>query len=480
MITGRLCRMVLLGLVPMAAFAETAYLDVNLVPGRDELDRRYHYSTESVPDAQGVHSIPVLDDAGALVVTLENLGPLIKNGSLTGAQHVVAGNMYLVGRMIAGIGEGYTGRAVMRDDAGFILHEVPYVDGKRDGTEQAFFEDGAQRKVTHYDDGQKVLTDRLWDGDGQLRRETERQADGTFVRERERTSDGTLHQETVPYDIPRHGPGLQQTTWELGEVQTFVAAGVSDPDQGFTRGADHPYKLLKTERGGTIIDRSETINGTYTGLHVMSRSYDDLRMQAHMVKGKRHGPYLETKGGRVLSQGSYDKGERIGSWMETTSDGEVVRETYIKAGVLSGARTVHAAQGGQLRLREIYTDGLLDGAYVRFDETGQRLSSGTYMHGKKTGQWSEADDAAGSWRGAYEDDKRQGRWVRHNADGYVIEIATMSNGELNGPHYRFARDGALELFENWKNGVRQGARVVYEDGKPLDPHVQDRQLNTQN
>ncbi|MEG3765885.1 hypothetical protein [Alteromonas sp. 14N.309.X.WAT.G.H12] len=448
---------------PIAAYAATEYLDVNLSPTKNEINYRYHYESDVEPDNDGVYTLPVYDEAGELIVTLQSTNPVIARGTFTGTQVAEERKLGLLSRVLYRLGDGFTGRAVMRSKDGYLQEEVPYVNGKREGVAKQYYDNGALNAVTHYKQNKEVLTTKRWSRNGVLVRETQRTENGKFIEEREWTTEGMLRQETIPIDIDGYPSGLKETTWELGEVKTFIAAGVHDPHRGFYRSANLPYKLVKREgiEDGKLISLEEV---NHYGKEGRQRLYHEgFSIIENMTNGKRDGMYSEGDEGNEAIKGRYKNGLKIGQWRDTNSNGDIILETYSNAGTLDGVRTVQNRNTQALIVKEHYVDGKKHGEYASFDSDGTKATFGMYNQGKKDGDWVEKDGNR-IWHGTYKHDHKVGRWLGYNPQGYVVFDLHYKNGKLNGPQYAFADNGALTLFEERKNGARDGKRIVYEDG----------------
>ncbi|MBU2978561.1 hypothetical protein [Alteromonas sp. C1M14] len=448
---------------PMVAFSATEYLDVNLSPTKNEINYRYHYESDVQPNDDGVYTLPVFDEAGELIVTFQSTKPVIARGTFTGTQVAEERKLGLLSRVLYHLGDGFNGRAEMRNKKGYLQEEVPYINGKRDGVAKQYYDNGALNATTHYKQNKEVLTTKRWSRDGVLVRETQRTENGEFVKEREWTTEGVLRQETVPIDIDGYPSGLQETTWELGEVKTFIAAGVRDPHRGFYPTANLPYILVKRERKeeGQLISLKEV---NHYGKEGQQRLYHEgFSIIENMSDGKRNGMYSEGDEGNEAIKGMYKNGVKVGQWRDTNSDGDIILETYSNSGNLDGVRTVQNRDTQALIVTEHYVDGTKHGEYAAFDSDGNKETFGMYNQGKKDGAWVEKDGNR-IWHGTYQQGHKVERWLGYNLQGYRIFDLHYKNGKLDGPQYAFADNGALTLFEERKNGARDGKRLVYENG----------------
>ncbi|AXR05410.1 toxin-antitoxin system YwqK family antitoxin [Salinimonas sediminis] len=448
------------GYAPLS-YAGKAYLDVNLRPTTVEVNRTYYYSTDIKPDANGVYTIAVYDQRDKLIVTLQSTTLTIGRGTLTGTQLAAYRQLGLLSRIVYAFGEGYTGQMVMRSPQGYLLERVPYVDGKQQGAHVEFYENGALQAFTPYAANKKVSTARRWSRAGQLVQETKRTAQGEFISQSEWTVEGRLRQQTVPVAIPGYAPGLKETTWQNDRTVTFIAAAISDPDNGFVPNARHPYKLVKKVRDGHVFELVEE-NG-YGNNGEQRLMYEDWSIVKHMKDGKQDGLYREQSGGKVTNQGHYRNGVKVGDWQETNGDDRVIYATYTQRGQLNGPRKVYDASSNTLLIEEVYLNGKLHGKYEEHAATGELIARGHYQQARKEGAWIEPE-RDNRWQGHYDMGKKTGAWTRVNGRGYTTANLHYAAGKLQGKQYLFADNGALTLFEHYQHGKRHGQRVTYENG----------------
>lgn len=452
------------GLLPTLALSETQYLDVNLSPTQVEINRRYHYQSDVEPNNSGVYILPVYNDAGELIVTFQSTQPVIARGTFTGTQVAEERKLGLLSRVLYSIGDGFNGLAEERYTSGYLREKATYVDGKKDGVNTQYYENGAIKALTHYHQNKEVGVTRRWNRHGVLVRETRRTPEGVFINEREWNSQGELRQETIPIEIEGYPDGLKETTWELGEITTFIASGVRDPSRGFVRGANFAYKLVKRERAkdGELLSLQKVNDYGRNGEQRLY--YEGFSIIENMVDGKRNGVYREGDLGNEVIQGRYKNGIKVGKWQDTNSNGDIIIETYSHSGELTGIRTVQQAKTSKFIVKEHYKEGQKHGQYIHFNSEGKKDTYGVYNEGVKTGEWVESDNGV-TWSGTYKEGKKTGRWRKYSSDGYVVLDLRYNAGKLEGPQYLFADNGALTLFEQRKEGLRHGKRITYENGK---------------
>jgi antitoxin component YwqK of YwqJK toxin-antitoxin module len=138
-------------------------------------------------------------------------------------------------------------------------------------------------------------------------------------------------------------------------------------------------------------------------------------------------------------------------------------DTSIVAGILSdvgidkvepevyyywyGHEQINANQGG-------YSGHLLDGEYLEYGPSGKLLLKGTYVKGKRTGQWISWYKA-GAIRETreYEDGLLEGRTIRYSPDGRIIYSADCRHHILHGEMTTVLNDTLYMI--KYKKGIEK-------------------------
>ena len=130
-------------------------------------------------------------------------------------------------------------------------------------------------------------------------------------------------------------------------------------------------ELRKTTVNGQLLVLEHYSHGTRNGL--IERYNDDLtlRDKGMLVMGVKDGPWFEwgsKYGSGVQSQGTYNKGVRVGRWLTLSSDGyELTRSFYDDTGQLDGVR-YEMELNGALSTVEHYAHGKLDGKQTTYQD----------------------------------------------------------------------------------------------------------------
>ncbi len=131
----------------------------------------------------------------------------------------------------------------------------------------------------------------------------------------------------------------------------------------------------------------------------------------------RHGSYTSySRGGRLLTAGSYHQGQQEGAWTWYFATGQVEEEGVFAGGVKQGRR-------------------------VRYYENGQIRQEGTYLNGKETGDWvTYYENGQVEEQATYRDGRRDGTVLEFYPDGRKRYEATFSGGKLEAPEIRHGEE----------------------------------------
>lgn len=338
------------------------------------------------------------------------------------------------------------------DRDGNLTMQGAYDMGKPVGPHIEFWPSGARRSLRHFDDGREVGLSRRWSREGVLTREAEYSDAGDFLRER-RWKDDTLILVREPVQVDGHGWGEKLTEYEGNFTETDIRA--------------EGYRLTTRHLKDELIDRSEVIDGQMQGLYISTDPIQGDVTRFTYVDNQPDGLFTRTWNGRVLDRGMYDQGKRVGEWRREETTPFVELETYDSQGRLDGEQRTLGLDG-KVRVRVTYAAGTLDGPYESFGPGGEILEVGQYDMGQKTGPWQEiSGNLEDLHSGSYAEDKRDGRWTITGADGHPADVLHYDMGEEDGLHYIFARDGAVDEVQAWRDGVRDGYTTYYQDGRPV-------------
>jgi antitoxin component YwqK of YwqJK toxin-antitoxin module len=104
-----------------------------------------------------------------------------------------------------------------------------------------------------------------------------------------------------------------------------------------------------------------------------------------------------------------------------------------------------------------YSDGLLDGAWLRRSATGAVVETGTYAAGLKSGHWQMMSEG-GTLLGEYDMNAGTGTELFWLDDGSLYSERALKAGVPHGGERVYAPDGTLLHSAQWKNGKLDGPR----------------------
>lgn len=172
-----------------------------------------------------------------------------------------------------------------------------------------------------------------------------------------------------------------------------------------------------------------------------------------------HGPYSAWHDNGVLKlTGSFDRGLRIGLWIEYDEAGqEVVASTY-RGDVLEGPYRGKTTDGG--RAEGAYKAGKRDGAWRLFDKVGAKSAEGTFKNGLRHGRWTYFYEDGSRSEGPFVDDVRTGRWTAFGPNGQRRAEGPVVNGRRQGPWLEFDDQGVLVAKGPYVDDARSGRWVI--------------------
>lgn len=248
-------------------------------------------------------------------------------------------------------------------DNGYKKGEILYVDGVPEGPFMHAWMNGQIRYRGTFEDGERHGLYRQWFENGDLQMEfhyEEGRPSGTWrewyagnaPRYVEQYEDGRLHGERRTWDKPKPD--------EEGDI----------PSEGF------------------------------------------LTREENYVEGSLHGPWQDYDpfDGSPRMSGTYEHGERVGTWRITYRDGTLVDEVEYVDGQKHGLQRKFTVEGAPLE--EITWDhGEKTGPARTFYPDGDLQSEGEYRQGLRQGTWiyyTPEGEVDPTWTGVYEDDQKIG------------------------------------------------------------------------
>ena len=171
--------------------------------------------------------------------------------------------------------------------------------------------------------------------------------------------------------------------------------------------------------------------------------------------------YYDEETGVTLKNGSYivydenKKVEKKEQYKNGELDGECVDKDY-------GYTTIAN-----------YKNGILNGAYVRYYENGNKKVEKNYINGKISGEVKEYYLEGGiQIVSNYKEDKLEGPYMGYYESGKIKEKNTFKNNNVDGEMIVYYENGKVKTKGKAVNGQLQGElNYYYEDGKIKEKRV---------
>lgn len=174
--------------------------------------------------------------------------------------------------------------------------------------------------------------------------------------------------------------------------------------------------------------------------------------------------------GKIEQAGKFTQGGKLtGNWKWYYDNGKLLREEDYLNGQLDGMHTEYDEDGNVTEEGE-YAKDLEEGPWMI--TMGDYLERGTYRDGLRNGNWisyylfknAGKTDSIISHSGGYVEDNPDGKHVWYYEDGKIREEGTFVMGKREGDWYRYNSDGTLFMIITY----RSGTEVKY-DGVKLKP-----------
>lgn len=345
-------------------------------------------------------------------------------------------------------------------EAGNLVQHSFLYEGQRHGTYLRYFNEdeyaGETSLSAEYDKGAPVGTHRTYHKPGVLQQKRVYDDQNQITHEQRFSEDGVLIFDLYPYDTP-YGAGFEERTYnEQGDLVRLTQ-----------RSNEENWNLRKRfDADGTLVERLERLNNRGHNEFVRS-SWQGQMQYGSYLDGERHGEfYAVNDDGERVEEGYYEQGAKVGRWREVTSRHEVIAH-YNSQGELHGVRKVILPDGA-LELREHYRNGTLHGEYLHYDGD-IKVAHGEYVDGTRQGPWvySAFNSRNRVQHVHFRDGRMVGDMTTFNEHGHVIYFNQLNDeGQQHGRQLQFHNNGALEMLQEFVDGLEHGVRVYYHQGQP--------------
>ena len=146
------------------------------------------------------------------------------------------------------------------------------------------------------------------------------------------------------------------------------------------------------------------------------------------------------------------------NYVQTMNDNFKVISTEDGSLTISDSGNFKVHDSGGRHIDVILKDGVINGRYEEYYNNGNLFTLGTYVNGKKEGQWKIYAENGKLWKVyEYKNDELNGKYISYYTNnGLESERGTYVNGLLNGEWVENYSSGQKKITGNYENGKRKG------------------------
>lgn len=177
--------------------------------------------------------------------------------------------------------------------------------------------------------------------------------------------------------------------------------------------------------------------------------------------GLKQDQWKEFRNSKIIAEGSYKDGKRIGKWIFYHDNGKIEQiGNYNSKGLEIGEWQWFFPSGDIIRLEE-YENGLRNGIYYEFDESGDTIARGNFIDDKEDGFWMIR---YGDYieKGNYTEGLKNGLWRSFYMDGTIYFKGKFIDGNPDGKHEYFYPNGSLKEVINYSGYKRNGNSLLFD------------------
>lgn len=316
-----------------------------------------------------------------------------------------------------------------------LVLESHFVNGKKEGVEKQFYNDGVLKHKINWHHDKKVGLESFYANNGQITHEIKYASkDEKVLREKRWRDNGELFTVEVPVNS-QYGPAYKTTTYYKNQIK----------------------ELWQSVKIGRWKKERWTVVATHKVVNI-----------SQWVDGNREGEFLMyNRDGTLAAKGRYHQGHRVGPWIDNIITPS--QENYDEDGKLHGLQTTTLKSGDVKTLH--YIHGKKQGEYRVRDVNKVVIAKGRYENDKKTGPWIDIEDCyrgVSVCKGSYKNGKRIGKWHSFDKDGYLVYLLNYDmQGQQQGDNYQFNAQGMVSLLMRYRDGKLDGDTLYYKpDGSP--------------
>jgi antitoxin component YwqK of YwqJK toxin-antitoxin module len=319
------------------------------------------------------------------------------------------------------------GRWVWYHMNGKIKEIAQYEDGKLNGVDSIFYENGNINKIIGFKNGLK---------------------EGDFF-------EYSLYGGLIEHSVFKAGKANGNTVinYEIGEgFKHYKATQIDNKIEG---------ELHEYFDSGENLSIVKYVNNIRQGEALTYYRNGQIYSKANYLDGKLDGDYISYyQNGKPYKQGKYKKGTAVGEWKTFYKNGTVKSiENYDEKGKLNGHK-IEYDYDGKIYYEYDYLKGDLT-AYKYYDKKGNVIKESKKSKGKF---WFEGYYPNGIKKveGYYEfQGGKTGEWKYYDKFGNLEEISNYTEGKANGEVKLFYPNGQLSKSIQYKDDLIDGYYTEY-------------------
>lgn len=214
-------------------------------------------------------------------------------------------------------------------------------------------------------------------------------------------------------------------------------------------------------RSGIVVSEGIVLDdGNRTGPWKDFYPDGSLRSEGRYDNGKQTGVWkYYHANGKTEQTGVYNsQGKPEGTWKWFYEDGKLLKEESYRKGLRDGLSTEYDETGKVVTEGE-FADGLEEGPW--FEVIGDTYVRGSYREGMRTGLWEyfyidrngDRTDSLCFYRGSYIDDNPDGKHTWYWETGALKNEGSYVNGRKEGDWLLYNSDGTLFMVITYREGV---------------------------
>ncbi len=310
-------------------------------------------------------------------------------------------------------------------NTGALKETANYSNGKREGTEEIWYENGAPKaKYSFHND--------LFEGDC-----FEYNISGILTTRAVYKEDNIVGEATYYYDDGKQHFSANYIAGKFeGELKEFYPGG--------------QVKTIKTMKNNLK-------NGPYTTYCPNGKTHE----AGFYTDGNQSGHWkVFYKDGSLQKEGDFnDKGLPIIKWVFYYRNGKKAEsEPYNKNGEIDGTDTIFDKDGIEYK-ELLYKNGIMQ-SYVYKDKSGNIISSGK-LDGKILSMISYNPEGGKNHEGYYENNMAEGTWKFYNEFGDLSGTETYADDNLDGIKIDYFSDGKVQDSINYLDNDKNGYSVTF-------------------